>query len=619
MIQVNSLSKSFGGQTLFENISFNLGSKERLGIVGRNGCGKSTLFRLILGEMEADQGDIAIPKNYKIGYLEQHIHFTQKTILKEACLGLPIEDEFNHYKAEKILFGLGFSAEDMERDPNLCSGGQQIRINLAKTLVSEPQLLLLDEPTNYLDLLAIRWLTGFLKSFDGEIILITHDRGFMDSVTTHTLGIYRQKIKKVRGTTDKLYDQIAQEDEIHQKTLLNQQKKRQEMEDFVRRFKAKATKATQAQSRVKMLEKMEMLDEIASEQSLHLTFNYKDFSAKQVGEIKNLSFSYPGKEELISNFSFFINKEDRIAIIGKNGKGKSTLLNLIASELTPTGGEVKLHSGVSIGHFGQTNIDRLHQENSIIQEISEMNSDLGIAKVRAICGAMLFTNDLAEKKIKVLSGGERARVMFGKILAKEVNLLLLDEPTNHLDMQSIEILSMQLEQFDGATIFVSHSELLLRQVATKLIIFQHDKVELFNGGYDEFLEKVGWAEDKVGISGKSLEVCSSHSAEIKMSYKEKKQRRAELVKERNQKLKPLKRKFEECEKNIEQNEESLDQLQEELLICSERQEGKKVAELTMEIGQTQNLVDKLMDEYEELGLEIESIESEYQNSISLYD
>ncbi len=613
MIQVKNISKAFADQSLFENISFNLSTGEKLGIVGRNGCGKSTLLKIILGQLSPDSGEVAIPKNYKLGYLEQHIHFSQTTVLAEASLGLSPEEQFDHYKVEKILFGLGFNQEDMQRDPTTFSGGQQIRINLAKILVSNAQLLLLDEPTNYLDLPAIRWLIDFLRRFKGEVILITHDRNFMDAVTTHTMIIYRKKIKKVRGNTTKLYEQIAQEDEIHQKTLVNQQRKREQIEEFVRRFKAKATKATLAQSRMKMLEKMEVLDELGQESALNLNFHYFHCPAKVIGEVTNISFNYPNCDPLINNLSFYINRNDRIAIIGKNGKGKSTLLNLLAGELSPVQGEIKYHSLCRIGHFGQTNIDRLHGDHTIEQEIGLENDKLGVAKIRAICGAMLFSGELAEKKIQVLSGGERARVMLGKILAKEVNLLLLDEPTNHLDMQSIEVLSLQLEQFSGAVVFVTHSELLLREVATKLIVFRNGNVELFDGSYDEFLAKVGWEEEDA-----KEEVVANHKTN-ELSWKEKKIRRASLVKERNEKLRPLKIKCSECEQTIEQRESELSLKQSELIDASNKQDSAWIESVSMQVAQLEEELEQLIDIYTEVGSKIEEIEFEYNRLIAQYD
>ena len=233
MIQLSNIQKQFAGQVLFKDLSFNLGSRERIGLVGRNGSGKSTLFAMILGKLSPDGGEVSIPKNYKIGNLEQHIEFTKKTVLDECIQVLSGDAQFDFYKAEKILFGLGFTENDLEQDPHSFSGGYQIRINLCKALLTEPTLLLLDEPTNYLDIISLRWLRQFLRSFAGEVILITHDRNFMNSVTTHTMGIYRKKLKKVKGSTDKFYEQMIIEDEIHEKTRQNQEKKRAHLESFV--------------------------------------------------------------------------------------------------------------------------------------------------------------------------------------------------------------------------------------------------------------------------------------------------------------------------------------------------------------------------------------------------
>jgi ATP-binding cassette subfamily F protein 3 len=321
MIQAKNLSKHFGGQELFDRVSFQLGSRERLGLVGRNGSGKSTLFKLILGELSPDFGEITIPKGYRLGALEQHIHFTKSTVLEE-CIQVLNPDDFLEHEAEKILFGLGFSDQDMQKDPKSFSGGYQIRINLTKVLLQAPNLLLLDEPTNYLDIVSMRWLKSFLKNFPGEIMLITHDREFMDDVVTHTMGLHRQQLKKVKGDTAKFYEQILQEEEMYEKTRENLDKKRKEMEAFVERFKAKASKAAQAQSRMKALQKMSTMDKLNDVDSLGFRFRFIECPGKQIAEIKHLAFSYDGdnKNALFHNLSFPINREDRIGIIGKNGK-----------------------------------------------------------------------------------------------------------------------------------------------------------------------------------------------------------------------------------------------------------------------------------------------------------
>ena len=588
MIQLNSISKSFGQRVLFSEVTFQIGQRERVGLVGRNGTGKSTLFKIIKGEETSDGGNISIPKMYELGALDQHIHFTKETVLEEALLGLKDDEKDDHYKAEKILFGLGFSEEDMQRSPHEFSGGYQIRINLAKVLVRNPSLLLLDEPTNYLDIVSLRWLKRFLVNYPGEVLLITHDRGFMDDIVTHTVGIHRQKVRKIKGKTAQYYEQVLSDEEIYEKTRLNQEKKKKEIQSFVDRFGAKATKAKQAQSRLKQLEKMETMEELAGIENIGFHFQYEDFPAKTLMEGHELSFGYT-QELLFEKLKFVIGKKDRIGIIGKNGKGKSTLLNLIAKELTQNSGELKEHPKIKKAHFGQTNIERLHMSNTIEQEIQECNSELSHTDVRGICGSMMFSADLAEKKISVLSGGERARVMLGKIIAKKCNLLLLDEPTNHLDMETIEILIQEVERFPGAVVVVTHDEQLLRAVTNKLIIFREGSAELFDGGYDDFIEKIGW-DDEEPVKTKV----------DKSSKRPSKHERAQLIKERAKELNPLKKELEEIEADIM----SLEEVQEKLtsLLEMKAQSGDDISEISMKIGQINSKVEEkflLMEEKQE--------------------
>jgi ATP-binding cassette subfamily F protein 3 len=433
MIQVVGLAKGFGTQILFEDISFTIGKGERIGLVGRNGTGKTTLFKILLGEELPDAGNVIIPKNYKTGTLKQHLQFSHPTILEECMTALTGEAEFDQYKVEKMLLGLGFKMEDFSRPPSDFSGGYQIRLNLAKVLLADPDCLLLDEPTNYLDIVSMRWLSKFLRNFRGELVIITNDRGFMDEVTTHTMGIWRQKVFKIKGPSSKYFEQILLEEEMYEKTRVNSEKKRKDLEEFVARFKAKASKATQAQSRMKLLEKMPELDALAMISTLDFEFNHKECPGKTLMETKNLSFGY-NEENLLEDISFPILKGDKIAIIGKNGKGKSTLLNLLAGELEPRQGQISPNVNLLIGHFGQTNINRLNMESTIEEEVGSVDVNLGQQRVRSICGTMMFTGDLAKKKIKVLSGGERARVLLAKLLAKPCNLLLLDEPTSGMDL-----------------------------------------------------------------------------------------------------------------------------------------------------------------------------------------
>jgi len=496
MIKISGLNKTFGGQVLFDDLSLNVNRGEKIGLVGRNGHGKTTLFQMIIGNVETNSGSITVPKGYRIGHLEQHLHFTKPTVLEECSLGLPPGEEYETWRVEKILSGLGFSEEDMERDPSEFSGGYQIRMNLAKLLVSNPDMLMLDEPNNYLDIVAIRWLEDFLKSWDGEFILITHDRSFMDSVATHTVAIHRTKAKKVEGDTDKLYNMINQEEEIYEKTRLNEAKKRRQEEIFIAKFKAKASFASRTQSRVKKLEKQGEMKALEAIEDLDLYFNSAHFAAGQMMSAENISFSYNGKEPfLIEDFSLNVGKRDRICIIGKNGKGKSTLIKLLAGELKPASGSVKKHPSLLEGYFGQTNKLDLNENRAVFEEIKSADKSCNEFKARSIAGGLMFPGDNALKKIKVLSGGEKSRVLLGKILVTPCHLLFLDEPTNHLDMQSCDSLIEAIDDFDGSVIMVTHNEMHLRSVATKLVVFDNNSISIFHGTYDEFLSDVGWADE----------------------------------------------------------------------------------------------------------------------------
>ena len=557
---------------------------DRLGLIGRNGHGKSTLFKLILGQEEPDSGEITIPRNYRIGHLEQHLDFTQPTILEEAALGLP-EDEFHSiYKAEAILFGLGFAQGDLAKAPREFSGGFQIRINLAKLLLSEPNLLLLDEPTNYLDITSVRWVARFLANFNGELILISHDRDFMDSVTTHTAVIHRQKVRKFEGGTAKAYAQIVLEDEIHEKTRANEERKRAHAEAFINRFRAQASKAKMVQSRIKMLERLPKLEGLADIESLDFEFRHAPFAAKTLLEARDISFGYTADNLLFRHINLTLNARDRFGVIGNNGKGKSTLLNVLSDGLKPLTGEIKAHPDMKLGYFGQTNIQRLNQKLTIEQEIEQTNPALTRTQVRNICGTMMFGGDLALKKVSVLSGGEKSRTLLGKILAHPSNLLLLDEPNNHLDMESIDALIESLQDFPGALLIVTHNERILRALATKLIVFHRGRVDVFNTGYDEFLEKIGWEDEDDGTGARKRPTSRG-------DYNAKKEREKA---ERREKAR-----IENLEAQIMKNENELKKYHEQLMIEANRNNLTEISALSKKISQIKQEIEDLYRAYAE--------------------
>lgn len=611
MIQVVGLEKSYGTQLLFQGVTFTLGKGERIGLVGRNGTGKSTLFRILLGEESQDKGEIIFPKNYLIGTLKQHLTFSRPTILEECSTALRGENAaFEQYKVEKMLMGLGFKSSDFQRPPSDFSGGYQIRLNLAKVLLSEPDCLLLDEPTNYLDIVSMRWLTKFLRDFKGEMILITHDRGFMDDVTTHTMGIWRQKLFKIPGNTTKYFEQILLEEEIYEKTRQNSEKKKKDLEDFVNRFRAKASKAAQAQSRLKLLEKMPEMEALNMMASLDFEFTHQECPGKTLMEARELTFGYSG-EPLFRNLSFPILRNDKIAIIGKNGKGKSTLLNLLAGELSPDSGSISRNVNLLLGHFGQTNINRLNLENTIEDEILSVNPMMGLQRARSLAGIMMFSGDLAKKKIKVLSGGERARVLLGKLLAKPTNLLLLDEPTNHLDQESVESLTLELQNYPGAVVIVTHSESMLREVAQKLVIFHHDKVEYFQESYDDFLKKIGWDEEEPDAPvAKAVE--KPNRAELKRL-------RSETIIERGRELNPLKKKMEALESEIIKLEAEQGTLEASLIDLASSSDSKKIQETSQRLGVVKKRVEDAFEELATITMKHDEIFNRYEEKLKNYE
>ena len=595
---------------LFDGLAFKVNARERVGLVGRNGHGKTTLFRIIAGEEVYDGGALTIPKNYRIGMVRQILEFTRETILEEGMTGLPEHEKDQHWKVEKILAGLGFSQTDMQRRPQEFSGGFQVRLNLAKILVSEPDLLLLDEPTNYLDITSIRWVERFLVNWPHELMLITHDRGFMDKVVTHTVGIHRRKARKIAGDTNKYYAQIAQDEEIYEKTRLNDERRQKEIKQFITRFRAKARLANLVQSRIKTLEKLEKKEKLAEVSTLDFSFRSAAFRGKHVLSARDVAFSYDPGPPLIEHFDLSVNAGDRICVIGKNGKGKTTLLKLLAGTLDPRAGDIQYNPAVRKGFFEQTNVHTLDERRTVEEEILYSHQGIDRQAARNICGAMLFEGDAALKKISVLSGGEKSRVLLGKILATPLNLLLLDEPTNHLDMDACDALLAAIDGFEGTVIMVTHNELFLHALAERLVVFQDDGATVFEGGYRHFLDKAGWAEERSDKKGAAKKIGTTAPVE-KLTKKEARKKRSELLAERGRALNPLKKKIRRAENDIERQEQTLADLNQAMMDASGTGDGERIADISKKIHACNDAIERRFAELEVLHENKDKLEATY--------
>ncbi len=602
MIVIDNLSKSYGKQGLFDSVSFKINRKERVGVVGRNGHGKTTLFRMITGEDEPDEGTITKPRKYRIGYVEQRMRFTEATVLAEAARALPPDAPNEIWRVEKVLAGLGFDAADLEKRPSELSGGYQVRLNLTKVLVGDFQMLLLDEPSNYLDITSIRWLERFLAAWTGELLLITHDRSFMDNVVTHVLGIHRRKVRKVEGDTGKYYEQIAAEEEVYEKTRINDERKMKEMDLFITRFRAKARLGSLVQSRVKSLEKMEKREKLEAIKTLEFAFAEKPSYHKYALDVRDLSFGYIPDRPLIRRFSISIGAGDRVFVIGRNGRGKTTLLRLLAGDLEPLSGTVDSPQSVAAGYFEQTHIATLSESNTVLEEIVSADPEGDPKRARFIAGGMMFEDDDALKRIKVLSGGEKSRVLLGKLIATPLNLLLLDEPTNHLDIESNDALLEAIDAFDGAVVMVTHNEMFLHALADRLVVFDNDDVVVYEGGYRRFLDKVGWRDEIMqgSIAAAAPPGNGGAGERPKGTPKELRRLRSEIVAERSRVLRPIEARMAAIEKDVETHDAALRRLNGELVKASESRQGARVVEVSKEMHRTKKTIDGLFEELEKL-------------------
>ena len=601
MLAINNLSYYIGSRPIYEEANLHIKPKDKIGLIGLNGTGKTTLLRLIDGEYTADGGEISKANDCSVGYLNQDLLSFQSddSILHVAMQAfeeaLKIEHQIEKVlkqmetdyddklvdklaklqeqfemlegyslqaKAEEILEGIGFSTQDLKRPLREFSGGWRMRVMLAKLLLEKPSLLMLDEPTNHLDLPSIQWIENYLRSYEGAVIVVSHDRQFLDNTVTSIVEVANQQLNVYAGNYSFYLEERELRREIQQNAYENQQQKIRQTERFIERFRAKSTKAKQVQSRVKALNRLDKVDEVVDENAaVNFRFNFKKQSGRFVVEMNNVSKSY-GDLQIIKNSTRAIERGDKIALIGANGKGKSTLLRIIAGT-EKVEGESKLGYNVDMGFFAQHQLEALNVSNDMLTELKQAGSEKTEQELRGVLGCFLFSDEEVFKKIKVLSGGEKSRVALAKTLIGEANFLLLDEPTNHLDMQSVNILIQALQQYQGTCIIVSHDRFFISQVANKIWYIENKEVKEYPGTYDEYAY---WQQQRSAQESSAQQ--QANLAEEKLKPKatpaQSPDKNQQEYREKQKELKRLQSELDKTEKRVMELEEQKDKLEHEL-------------------------------------------------------
>ncbi len=600
MIDINNLSVQFTGSYLFEDVNLKILPSDRIALVGSNGTGKSTFLKILAGSQAQEDGSIQFKKGIKIGYLPQETilknentifedvrnsvseikkledsekeitHLLSNTDLSNEEHNKLIEQQGNltdekeklgyyelNSKIEKILMGLGFSDNEFEKKTSELSGGWQMRVELAKILISDNDIILLDEPTNHLDIDSLQWLVKFLKSYTGAIILVSHDRYFVNNICNKTLEIFRNNITFYKGNYNDYLNFKIERDKQLKLEYADQQKKIKQTEKFIERFRYKSTKAKQVQSRVKQLEKIDKVELSDNENKI----NFRFFETQKSGvipiKIENLSKSYEDNL-VLNNVNLQIERGEKIALVGPNGAGKTTLSKLISHRLKPSKGSIELGHNTIISFYAQDVVDNLNLENDIISEIADSDSENTTVQLRTILGAFLFNGDDVFKKIKILSGGEKSRVALAKVLLTKANTIILDEPTNHLDFDSKKIVQEALMKFSGTLIIVSHDVDFLRPIVNKVIEVRNKNIQQYYGGIDYYLTK---REEYLDTEQNN----NSSSSNNKISRKEEKRLAAEKRQKEFNATKHLKEKISEIELEIENLEEEKQFLENEII------------------------------------------------------
>ncbi|EYE89565.1 thiamine ABC transporter substrate-binding protein [Fervidicella metallireducens AeB] len=633
VLSLNKVSKSYGTDIILKDITFSINENEKVGLVGKNGAGKTTLFKILCGLLTPDTGDIFIAKEKRIGYLSQNLDLEDElTIFQETMkvyshvkslearlreleilMSTPemleneaehnrllkeyghVQDEFerlNGYGCESfakgVLVGLGIRPEDFNKEIKYLSGGQKTRVALSKLLLSNPEILLLDEPTNHLDLDAIYFLEGFLKDYKGTVILISHDRYFLDVITTKTLELTQGMIEEYNGNytyfineRDKRYEQKLKEYELQQKEI-------ERLEEIIERYRSfnREKSIKQAESKEKQLAKIERIDKPAVDtKAARINFEVKFKSGNDVLIAENLSKAF-GENLLFENLSFMIRREEKVALIGENGKGKSTIFKIICGNLSPDSGLVKLGKNVYIGYYDQEQKD-LSLNKTVLDELWDAYPDMTVTEIRNYLAAFLFTGDDVFKTIDKLSGGERARLSLLKLMLSKSNFLLLDEPTNHLDILSREALEKALSGYEGTLFVISHDRYFLNKVINRILELDENGLTEYLGNFQYYLDKKNASDDEIVIN-----TTGKTKTEIKEERKK--------LRESQERKKQIQRDIKNIEKEIEETENEIKYLEEQMCLEEVYSNPEKSLEINKKILASKEKLEKLLERWEEL-------------------
>jgi ATP-binding cassette subfamily F protein 3 len=655
MLSINNLNLQYGSKHLFREVSAQVYPEDRIGLVGVNGTGKTSLLKIMCGLQETDPGTVSRASWFTVAYLPQEIAFSggghtlyeeaesafaevlaQQRELEEISEQLAVmaaddprldgllrrQGELQHFvegrdifsirpQVERILFGLGFSQADLKKEVQSFSGGWIMRLLLAKLLLRKPSLLLLDEPTNHLDLDSLTWLEEFLQQYQGAIIVISHDRAFLDRLTTTTWELSLGRLTVYRGNYSKYLVDKEERLAVERAAYANQQAMIKQTERFIERFRAKSTKARQVQSRVKQLEKIERIELSETERSIRFTFPPAVTSGKQVLELIDLHKEFEGRT-VFNHVNLMLNRGDKLAVVGVNGAGKTTLLKIIAG-LIPAEGRVRLGHNVVMTYFGQHQAQELATGLTVLDTVYHAAQDKTMTQVRSLLGAFLFSGDEVDKKVQVLSGGEKSRVALARMLVKPANLMLLDEPTNHLDISSQEVLQEAMAQYEGTIIVVSHNRFFVNSFVNKVLEIRDGRATLFEGNVDDYLARRHREQEakKGGSPQPGSQPQESRAADAAAGQDRKAQRRqrAQLREQLGKKLNPLKEQVRKAEEQIEQLEARKQELETLMADPALYQDQLRWTEVSREHGTLTRRLERSYAQWEEAQGRIEAIEA----------